>query len=77
MANLIVRNVEEEIVKALKSRSGKHGISAEEEHRRILRRALLEPRQKSFAEALAAIPNVGKDEDFARVQDDSASDVFD
>ena len=49
MANLIVRNVEEDIVKALKSRSGKHGISAEEEHRRILRRALLEPRQKRWA----------------------------
>lgn len=77
MANLIVRNVEEEIVKALKSRSGKHGISAEEEHRRILRRALLEPRQKSFADALATIPSVGKDEDFVRVQDDRPSDVFD
>ena len=77
MANLIVRNIEEEIVKALKSRSGKHGISAEEEHRRILRRALLEPRQKSFAEAIASMPDVGTDEDFARVQGEDPSDVFD
>ena len=77
MANLIVRNVEDEIVRALKARSGEHGISAEEEHRRILRRALLEPRQRSFAEALSRIPDVGEDEDFARVQDERSSDVFD
>lgn len=77
MANLIVRNVEEEVVKALKARSGKHGVSAEEEHRRILRQALLKPRQRSLAEALADIPDVGKDEDFARVQDGTSRDVFD
>jgi plasmid stability protein len=77
LANLIVRNVEDEVVKALKAQSGKNGISAEEEHRRILRRALLKPRQKSFAEALVAIPGVGKDEDFERVQDDRTVDVFD
>ena len=77
MANLIVRNVEDEVVQALKERSGKHGVSAEEEHRRILRRVLLRPRQKSFAEALSQIPDVGKDADFSRVQDDRQSDVFD
>jgi hypothetical protein len=33
MANLIVRNVDERIVRALKSRAGKHGRSAEDEHR--------------------------------------------
>ena len=77
MANLIVRNVEDVVVQALKAQSGQHGVSAEEEHRRILRRALLRPRQKSFAEAIAQIPDVGKDEDFARVQDDQHNDVFD
>ena len=77
MANLIVRNVEDEVVQALKAKSGKHGVSAEEEHRRILRRVLLRPRQKSFPEALSQIPDVGKDEDFARVQDDQQNDVFD
>ncbi len=77
MANLIVRNVEDEVVKALKAQSGKNGVSAEEEHRRILRRALLKPRPKSFAEALMEIPNVGKDEDFERVQDERPIDVFD
>ena len=77
MANLIVRNVEDELVKALKARSGEHGISAEEEHRRILRRALLKPRPRSLAEVLAEIPNVGIDEDFTRSQDDERADVFD
>ena len=31
MANLIVRNLDEEIVSALKSRAGRHGVSAEAE----------------------------------------------
>ena len=77
MANLIVRNVEDEVVRALKARSGEHGVSAEEEHRRILRQALLQPRRRSFAEVLAEIPNVGIDEDFTRSQDDGRADVFD
>jgi plasmid stability protein len=40
MANLIVRNVDEKILKALKERAGKSGNSAEAEHRIILSRAL-------------------------------------
>lgn len=31
MANLIVRNIDDEIVKALKARAGEHGVSAETE----------------------------------------------
>ncbi len=77
MANLLVRNVEEEVVGALKARSGRHGVSAEEEHRKILRSALLKPRKKSFSEALLAIPNVGEEQDFARVQDRGTDNVFD
>lgn len=77
MANLLVRNVEDEVVEALKARAGLHGISAEEEHRRILREALLVPRRKSLAEVLMAIPNVGSDDDFARVQDGDSKHVFD
>ena len=77
MANLLVRNVEEEVVNALKARSGRHGTSAEEEHRKILRSALLKPRRKSFSEALLAIPKVGEDQDFSRVKDDRANNVFD
>jgi len=41
MAQLIVRNIEEKMVKKLKQRAGEHGVSMEEEHRRILRVALL------------------------------------
>lgn len=33
MADLIVRNIDEAIVKALKKRASQHGISAEAEHR--------------------------------------------
>jgi plasmid stability protein len=77
MANLLVRNVEDEIVRQLKALSGRHGISAEEEHRRILRQALLGPGKKSFAEVLATMPNAGRDSDFQRLQDTASDDVFD
>ncbi|MEQ9482764.1 FitA-like ribbon-helix-helix domain-containing protein [Coleofasciculus sp. F4-SAH-05] len=66
MANLIVRNIDDAIVKALKQRASRHGISAEAEHRKILEQVLLHPPQKSFAEVLRLIPNVGKDTDFER-----------
>lgn len=68
MANLIVRNVEEAIVQALKARAGKRGTSAEAEHRRILADALLRTRRRSLAQVLAAMPDVGDDADFARVR---------
>jgi antitoxin FitA len=74
MANLIVRNVPEHIVKALKKRAGRHGTSAEAEHRKILTQALSKTRKRSFAEAIRAMPNIGKDSDFERVQDQRSSD---
>ena len=77
MANLIVRNIDESIVKALKKRATEHGVSAEAEHRKILEQVLLQPQRKSFAEVLLQIPNVGEDADFERVQDEIAPDVFD
>ena len=77
MANLIVRNVTEDIIKALKRRAGRHGTSAEAEHRKILAQALLRPPKRSFAEAIAAMPNVGRDSDFERVQDQNSLDVLD
>jgi len=68
MPQLIVRKIEEKIVKRLKQRAGEHGVSMEEEHRRILRIALLGKGRatRSFKEALLAMPNVGKDKDFER-----------
>ncbi len=76
MANLIVRNVDERIVRALKTRAGKHGRSAEAEHRDLLAAVLLKSRTKSFAEVLASIPNVGEDADFARIDDDASPHVL-
>ena len=76
MANLIVRNIDDSIVKALKQRASRHGISAEAEHRKILGQVLLQPAKKSFAEVLRLIPNVGEDSDFERVQDDTDHNVF-
>ena len=69
MANLIVRDVDASLVLTLKQRAAKHGRSAEAEHREILARALRRPRKRHLADVLAAIPNVGRDEDFARVED--------
>jgi len=69
MANLMVRNVDDAVVDALKARAGKRGTSAEAEHRRILAEALRKPKKKSFAQALVTIPPVGKDSDFKRIED--------
>ena len=76
MANLIVRNIDDAIVQALKQRAGRNGVSAEAEHRKILEQVLLQPPKKTFAEVLCLIPNVGQDSDFERVQDDKAPNVF-
>lgn len=77
MANLIVRNIDSDIVKALKARAGKRGVSAEAEHRRILEVALKRPKRKSFAEVLKSIPPVGEDSDFDRKDTNAAPNVFD
>lgn len=68
MAQLVVRNLTEDLVKALKSRAAQHNRSAEQEHRQILAAALAGPRRRSLAETLRSMPNVGRDEDFARLQ---------
>ncbi|MDR2711069.1 MAG: DNA-binding protein [Burkholderiales bacterium] len=77
MSSLIVRSVDESIIKALKSRAARHGRSAEAEHRALLADALLQPRRRSLAEVLAAMPEVGEDADFARVPEHGAARVFD
>jgi antitoxin FitA len=77
MADLVVRGVDDALVKELKKRAGAHGRSAEAEHRAILAAALMSPPRRNLAELLAAMPDVGLDADFGR-QDDTASatDVF-
>lgn len=77
MSSLIVRNVDAVIVKSLKECAVRHGRSMEAEHRALLEQALLKPRRRSLAEVLAAMPNVGRDADFARIQEEQAARVFD
>jgi plasmid stability protein len=68
VADLLVRGIDEALVKALKERAVANGRSAEAEHREILAAALRRPRKRSFAAVLAAMPNVGVDSDFERVE---------
>jgi plasmid stability protein len=78
VANLLVRGVDDAVVIALKARAREHGQSAEAEHRAILAAALAGPRQRSFAEVLASMPDVGVDADFERVNSRAADPhVFD
>ena len=66
VADLLVRGVDEAVVKALKKRAGSHGHSAHADHRTILAAALLTPRRRPLAELLASMPDVGRDDDFER-----------
>ena len=46
MTQLLVRNLEQIIIKRLKERARLHGVAVEEEHRRILREVCLQPLHK-------------------------------
>ena len=77
MADLLVRGVDDAVVRALKKRAGDHGRSAEAEHRAILAAALLSPPRRKLADLLASMPDVGRDEDYERQQDEGGgADVF-
>jgi antitoxin FitA len=70
MAQLLVRDIESEVVRELKIRAARHGHSAEEEHREILREALKQAGPPlSLRELLLEIPDVGEDRDFERSRD--------
>jgi antitoxin FitA len=67
MAQLLVRDLEPEVVRALKRRAAEEGTSVEEAHRRLLREALLGTQSRlSFKEALLRMPDDGDDGVFAR-----------
>jgi plasmid stability protein len=70
VAQLIVRDLSEDLVKALKQRAAKRNRSTEQEHREILQSVLRGPKRQHLADVLAAIPNVGEDSDFKREQTD-------
>jgi len=64
MSQLVVRNIEESVVRKLRTRAAQEGVSMEEEHRRILRAALLGRRKRAgtFADHLMAIPPAAANE---------------
>ncbi|MGO9288837.1 MAG: FitA-like ribbon-helix-helix domain-containing protein [Polyangia bacterium] len=66
MAQLIVRDIPQQVVVRLKQRAARRGHSAEAEHREILRQALLSPGAPSLKAMLSGIPDVGRDADFGR-----------
>jgi plasmid stability protein len=57
VAQLLVRKIEASLVEKLRRRAAAEGISMEEEHRRILRQALISesPKKKGFKEHLLAL----------------------
>jgi antitoxin FitA len=65
---LVVRGLEEEVVRALRLRAAEHSRSVEAEHREILRQVLLPGKtgRRSIKEFLLSMPNVGDDADFER-----------
>lgn len=79
MAELLVRNVESKIIRALKQRAAAHGVSDEEEHRRILSEAL-KPEPKLSFEAFLSEGSEPWPEDFVipeRSRDTGAHRVSD
>ena len=54
MTQLTVRNVNDQVVRALKQRAAAHGRSAEAEHRELLRNALL-PGERAFVARARAL----------------------
>ena len=77
MASLVLDDIDEKIVQALKVRADKQGISTDAEHRRILEAVLLPCQEKSFVDSLMAMPNVGLDADFEGLDEHQQLDVFD
>ena len=68
MPQLIVRNLEDSVVRALRERAVSKGRSTEAEHREILREALSKIRRgTSLKTLLSEMPDAGDDADFARL----------
>ena len=67
MAQLLVRNLEDAVIRALKQKAAEEGTSVEEAHRRILRVALLSKKpKKGFKEFLLEMPEGVDDHVFDR-----------
>jgi antitoxin FitA len=77
MAQLLVRDLDEDLVVALRKRAAKHGRSVEAEHRAILHAALRKPPTRDFKTMLLSMPKSQSDEDEAdfNLERDLARDV--
>ena len=73
MSKLTIEDIEPEILTKLTILAHQHQRTVEEEHKAILREALLKREDSqfkpSFSTFLASIPNVGTDSDFERSVD--------
>jgi plasmid stability protein len=67
MGQLTVRNVDDDLIRALKMRAARKRRSAQAEHCEILRKALAPRRkEKTLKAVLLQMPSVGDDADFER-----------
>ena len=71
MPDILIRDIDEQLDKALKYRAIEHGHTREAEIKAILRTAINKhPNKRTLAEALLAIPKINTDEDlFERSSD--------
>lgn len=70
VGQLIVRDLDDDVIRALKVRAAAKGRSAEAEHRELLREALApRPKGKTLKDLLLEMPDAGDDADFERPRD--------
>lgn len=65
MAQLLVRDLDDALIAALRKRAAKHGRSVEAEHRAILKAALRQRPGRDLKAMLLAMPKSQSDEDEA------------
>lgn len=75
MAQLIVRNLDNELVRRLKRRAADHGRSAEAEHRLILYSVLMNDAPPGFKDWLMSLSELDSDLDITRNRQDTGRDV--
>jgi plasmid stability protein len=75
MAQLIVRNLDDELVKRLKLRAAEHNRSVEAEHRAILYSILMDDAPLNFKEWLLSLSETAAELPITRDQQDKGRDV--
>ena len=75
MAQLIVRKLDNELIKRLKLRAAKHGRSVEAEHRAILQSVVMDETPVNFKDWLLALPDLDIELSIERDNKDKGRDV--